>query len=126
MLPRPMTMLHDAAPALMLAKIFGAVAGSLVSLAYILPRNRREAALRFTVGTVCGFALGIPAGLKAADALGILDRLTIVEVSLMGSMLASLCAWWGLGVLHRMSEWLPFYFETIFQRGKPTQSKKDQ
>ncbi|HEY6633602.1 MAG TPA: DUF6107 family protein, partial [Rhizobiaceae bacterium] len=32
----------------------GAVAGSAVSLAYILPQGRRDAAARFAVGVVCG------------------------------------------------------------------------
>ena len=45
------------------AKGAGAVAGSAISLAYILPQGRREAAVRFAVGVVCGLVFGGTAGL---------------------------------------------------------------
>ncbi len=50
------------------AKGAGAVAGSAISLAYILPQGRREAAVRFAVGVVCGLVFGGTAGLKIAAA----------------------------------------------------------
>jgi hypothetical protein len=40
------------------AKAAGAIAGSAVSLAYMLPRDKSEAAIRFIVGIVCGLAFG--------------------------------------------------------------------
>ena len=38
----------------LIAKTAGAVCGSAISLAYVLPRGRREAALRFATGLVAG------------------------------------------------------------------------
>ena len=84
------------------AKGAGAVAGSAVSLAYILPHGRREAAVRFAVGVVCGLVFGGTAGLKIAVELGIDGLLGPAETMLMGSAAASLCAWWALGAVIRM------------------------
>jgi hypothetical protein len=83
------------------AKGAGAVAGSAISLAYILPRERREAAARFAVGVVCGLVFGGTAGLKIASELGIRDAIGANEIVLMGSAIASLCAWWVLGFARR-------------------------
>ena len=83
------------------AKSAGAVAGSAVSLAYMLPRGRREAALRFAVGVVCGLVFGGTAGLKIADELEISNAIGTYELLLMGSAAASLSAWWALGFLMR-------------------------
>ena len=83
------------------AKGAGAVAGSAISLAYILPRGRREAALRFAVGTVCGLIFGGTVGLKVASELGLSQLLGSHETVLMGSAVASLCAWWALGFVMR-------------------------
>jgi hypothetical protein len=80
-----------------LAKGAGAVAGSAVSLAYILPSGRREAAARFAVGLVCGLVFGGTAGLKIATELGIEKTIGAGEMALMGAALASLFAWWALG-----------------------------
>jgi hypothetical protein len=82
---------------LWLAKAAGAVAGSAVSLAYILPRGRREAAARFAVGLVCGLVFGGTAGLKIATELGIEKTIGTAEMALMGAAAASLFAWWALG-----------------------------
>lgn len=84
-----------------LAKLAGAVAGSAISLAYILPTDRREAAVRFAVGLVCGLVFGGTAGLKIATELGIAQTIGSGETALMGAAAASLCAWWGLGLLKR-------------------------
>jgi hypothetical protein len=89
---------------LWLAKVTGAVAGSAISLAYILPHGRREAAARFAVGVVCGLVFGGTAGLKIASELGIEVLIGPVEMVLMGSAAASLCAWWALGFLMRAFE----------------------
>lgn len=83
------------------AKGAGAVAGSAISLAYILPRGRREAAVRFAVGLVCGVVFGGAAGLKIASELGIEEKLGPGELVLMGSAAASLCAWWAVGFVIR-------------------------
>lgn len=83
------------------AKGAGAVAGSAVSLAYILPSGRREAAARFAVGVVCGLVFGGTAGLKIAIELGIDGAIGPMELALMGSAAASLCAWWVLGFVLR-------------------------
>lgn len=86
---------------LWLAKAAGAIAGSAISLAYLLPKDRREAAIRFAVGVACGLVFGGAAGLKLATELGIAEQLGAIELMLMGSAAASLCAWWGLGLLMR-------------------------
>jgi hypothetical protein len=86
---------------LWMVKGAGAVAGSAVSLAYILPHGRREAATRFAVGVVCGLVFGGTAGLKIARELDIEALFGPVEMMLMGSAAASLCAWWALGFVLR-------------------------
>lgn len=84
------------------AKGAGAVAGSAISLAYILPQGRREAAVRFAVGVVCGLVFGGTAGLKIAVELGVDRLIGTAETMLMGSAVASLCAWWAVGAVIRM------------------------
>lgn len=85
------------------AKTIGAICGSAISIAYLLPRNRREAFLRFFIGIIIGMIFGTSVGLKVADYLGITHRISAIEIALSGSALASLCAWWALGVLARFS-----------------------
>ena len=98
---------------LWLAKAAGALAGSLVSLAYLMPRGRREAFLRLGVGMVTGLVFGGTAGVKLADWLGLLDRVEPVEVALMGAAACSLMSWWGLGALERTME------RTAWREGGP-------
>ena len=86
---------------LWLAKLAGAIAGSAVSLAYLLPASRREAAIRFAVGLTCGLVFGGAAGLKIATELGIDEVIGAAETALMGAAAASLFAWWALGVAIR-------------------------
>jgi Family of unknown function (DUF6107) len=85
------------------AKLGGAVAGSAISLAFMLPVNRREAALRFAVGLVSGVVFGGMAGLKLASELGLEGKVGAPELMLAGSAAASLCAWWALGVLAKIA-----------------------
>ena len=92
--------------ALWVSKIAGAVAGSAISVAYLLPRGRREAASRFMIGTVTGVVFGPPAGLMLAAQVNLGDTLDSGELVLMGSAAASLCAWWALGVLGRFADGL--------------------
>lgn len=87
---------------LWLAKLAGAIAGSAISVAYVLPRGRREAALRFTVGVVSGLIFGGAAGLKIASELDVGSALGAFEIMLMGSAAASLSAWWALGLVMRL------------------------
>lgn len=84
---------------LWLAKGAGAIAGSAISIAYILPASRRDAAIRFAVGVACGLVFGAAVGLKIATELGIDGVLGPFELMLTGSAAASLCAWWALGFL---------------------------
>lgn len=79
------------------AKGGGAVAGSAISLAYMLPRGRREAAARFAVGITSGMVFGGAAGIKVAVLLEIERLLGPLETLVMGSAAASLFAWWLLG-----------------------------
>lgn len=88
---------------LFVAKLIGAIAGSAVSIAYLLPKGRREAALRFAIGITSGLVFGTVVGLKIADEIGISDRITTFEMTLSGAAVASVCAWWGLGVLSRIA-----------------------
>jgi len=101
-------MLEGLTPLIIGAKLIGSIAGSIISLAYILPRGRREAALRLAVGLITGLVFGSTVGLKTAETLGLLKHLSVFEITLIGSTLASLCAWWALGVLHRLHDrWTP-------------------
>ena len=84
------------------AKGTGAVAGSAISLAYILPSGRREAAIRFAVGIACGLVFGGAAGLKIVAELGIAEAIGAGETMLLGSAAASLSAWWALGFVMRV------------------------
>ena len=94
---------------LWVAKGAGAIAGSAISLAYILPHGRREAATRFAVGVVCGLVFGGTAGLKVATELGIANAIGSIDLMMMGSAAASLCAWWALGFIMRafVESWPP-------------------
>lgn len=84
------------------AKGTGAVAGSAISLAYILPKGRREAAIRFAVGIAFGLVFGGAAGLKIVTELGIAEAIGAGETMLLGAAAASLCAWWALGFVMRV------------------------
>jgi hypothetical protein len=88
---------------LLAAKAIGAVAGSAISLAYVLPKGRREAALRFFCGVAAGMVFGTSAGLKLAEYLGISAELGRFEIAMSGAAAASLCAWWALGILARFA-----------------------
>lgn len=84
------------------AKGGGAAAGSALSLVYMLPKSRREAAARFAAGMIAGLVFGATAGLKIANELGVAGSLGEAELALMGSAAASLSAWWALGALSRV------------------------
>ncbi|EEY07713.1 conserved hypothetical protein [Brucella pinnipedialis M163/99/10] len=75
-----------------------------VSLAYMLPHGKREAAIRFAVGIICGMVFGGAAGVKIAETLALGDALGRAELMLMGSAAASLAAWSALGVFRRFAE----------------------
>jgi hypothetical protein len=85
-----------------IAKGSGAIAGSAISLAYMLPRGRREAAIRFAVGVVSGLVFGGAAGVKIAAELGISGMLGDTDMLVTGAAFASLAAWWALGALSRV------------------------
>src|ERR1700712_5227978 len=84
-------------------RAIGAAAGAAVSLIYLLPKSRREAASRFFTGLACGLTFGGPTGLLIAGRLAPTAILPPSETMLSGSAAASLCAWWGLGVLSRLA-----------------------
>lgn len=86
------------------ARGIGSAAGAAVSLVYMLPKGRREAASRFATGLACGLIFGGPTGLWLGDALGIAARLSQIEMLLAGSAAASLGAWWALGAIARIAE----------------------
>jgi hypothetical protein len=84
-------------------RVLGASAGAAVSLVYLVPKSRREAASRFFTGLACGTIFGTPTGIWIAEQLALADRLSVSEVILSGSAASSLCAWWGLGILSRIA-----------------------
>ncbi|OHV75705.1 DUF6107 family protein [Rhizobium sp. LCM 4573] len=94
----------DALSGIWAAKALGATAGAGISLIYLLPKSRREAASRFMTGMSCGLIFGGPTGLWLAERLGIADALSGTEVMLTGAAAASLSAWWVLGALARVAE----------------------
>ena len=87
-------------------KLAGAIAGSAISVAYLLPTGPREAAVRFLAGVVTGLVFGGPAGLMLATHLDLDTRLSATELTVIGSAAASLCAWGALGVLSRFADGL--------------------
>ena len=87
-----------------LAKPAGAFAGAAISLAWLLPKSRREAALRFLGSVTAGLVFGGTAGLAAAQRLGIAAMLSPQEMLLAGSALASLSIWWAIGLAVRFGE----------------------
>jgi Family of unknown function (DUF6107) len=86
------------------ARMIGACVGASVSLVYLLPKNRREAATRFFTGLACGLVFGGPTGVWLANRLSLGNALASPEIMLTGSAAASLLAWWALGALARISE----------------------
>jgi len=81
------------------SKAVGAVAGSAISIAYILPRGRREAAIRFMTGVTGGMMFGTTIGAHVSERLGVTDVLDPSEIVLMGSGLASVFFWWAIGFI---------------------------
>lgn len=86
------------------ARLIGAVAGSAISLVYLLPRGNREAATRFLTGVACGLIFGGPVGLWLVRKLDVAASLSPQETMLAGAAAASLSAWWALGVLARLAQ----------------------
>ncbi|OIS93865.1 DUF6107 family protein [Brucella cytisi] len=86
------------------AKMAGAMAGSFMSLAYMLPRGKREAAIRFAVGVICGIVFGGAAGVKISEVLALGGLLGREELMAIGSAVASLAAWSALGIFQHLSE----------------------
>lgn len=80
----------------------GAAAGSALSLIYMLPATRREAAARFLAGVIAGLVFGSTVGLAIAGRLGVADRLGTADMVLMGSAATSVAAWWALGAVARI------------------------
>ncbi|MFP5075736.1 DUF6107 family protein [Rhizobium sp. YIM 134829] len=90
-------------PGLWAVRGLGAVAGAAVSLIYMLPKGRQEAASRFVTGLLCGLVFGGPTGLLLAAQLGLEGQISRSELLLGGSAVASLAAWWVLGAAVRMA-----------------------
>ena len=57
-MPLSATPLAEAPLADLLARLAGAVGGAAISVAYVLPRGRREAGLRFFTGVTAGVIFG--------------------------------------------------------------------
>lgn len=102
---------------IVLAKAIGAVAGSMISIAYIMPKGKREAAARFLTGLTAGLVFGLPVGVWVASKTGIIAYLTKLEVAIMGAALASLSIWTALGVALRLSN-------SFLMQGNRTEGKE--
>lgn len=76
------------------ARVCGAVAGAAISLIYLLPHSRREAASRFFTGLAFGLIFAAPTGQWLARQLDLVESLTGPEIIL---------AWWVLGALARLA-----------------------
>jgi Family of unknown function (DUF6107) len=100
----------------------GALAGSSVSLVYLLPKRRREAVSRLLVGILFGLVFGPATGEKIASAFALDVPLDRIEVLLMGASAASFASWWALGVIVRALD------RTLTGSPRPPQSSngKDQ
>ncbi|THF52561.1 DUF6107 family protein [Allorhizobium terrae] len=85
------------------ARLCGAVAGAAISLIYLLPHSRREAASRFFTGLAFGLIFAAPTGQWLARQLDVVERLSGAEIILAGATMASLMAWWVLGALARLA-----------------------
>ena len=94
----------DPDPAMLAARIAGAIAGALVTLAYMMPKSAREATARGFAGIASGLVFGGPAGVALAQRLGVTAVLSPAETLLMGSAAASMTAWWVLGALARIAD----------------------
>lgn len=90
-----------AAMSVFAAKIIGAVIGSAISIAYVFPQGRRDAAIRFFTGVAGGLVFGTTVGVKLSHDFGIAGVLSEAETVLMGSSVASLAIWWVVGFLLR-------------------------
>ena len=90
----------DPDPAMLAARMTGAIAGALVSLVYMMPKGAREA----IAGVVSGLVFGAPAGVALAHWMGVTGLLSAPETLLMGSASASMTAWWVLGALARIAD----------------------
>ncbi|MBN9029007.1 MAG: hypothetical protein BGO05_21210 [Rhizobiales bacterium 63-7] len=90
-------------PGLWAARAAGASAGAAVSLIYLLPQSRREAAGRFFTGLTCGLIFGAPTGAWLIDRMQLAGQMSPFETLLAGSAAASLGAWWALGILARIA-----------------------
>ncbi|MEM1376192.1 MAG: DUF6107 family protein [Pseudomonadota bacterium] len=100
--------MHDSTSAalyIFAAKLGGAVIGSAISIAYVFPQGRREAALRFFTGVAGGLVFGTTVGVTLAHDLGIDGVMSDGEVTLMGSAVASLAIWWVMGLLLRLADY---------------------
>ena len=82
----------------------GALAGSSVSLVYLVPQGRREAVSRFIVGLITGLVFGAATGDKIIELVGLPEGTARIEALLMGATAASFASWWALGLLVRLME----------------------
>ena len=86
---------------LWLFRVIGALAGSAISLAYFLPRRKRDAFMRLVVGFVSGLVFGRPVGLALSRWFDVHDDIPSLEINLIGAAVVSLTAWWVLGMVKR-------------------------
>lgn len=83
------------------ARGIGAVAGSSISLVYLVPKQRREAMSRLIVGVVIGIVFGAATGEKLVQIFDLTGHVSRTEILLMGASTASFVSWWVLGLVSR-------------------------
>lgn len=80
---------------LFLVKLFGGIAGSIISLSVLIPKTRRETCARAATGILSSVLLTTP----LSDAVGWGDQ--GVEYLLAASGLTAFCAWFLFGIVAR-------------------------
>jgi len=83
---------------LFLVKLFGGIAGSIISLSVLVPATRRETFARMATGVSSSLILTKP----LSDAIGWGDR--GVEYLLAASGLIAFCAWFLFGLAARTAD----------------------
>lgn len=83
-------------------RVFGASAGAVLSLVYLVPSHWQEAVARFAIGIICGLIFGPAVGIFIANQLDL--GMQPSELQLAGACTASFGSWWALGLLTRQMQ----------------------
>lgn len=76
-----------------IARIAGSIAGTIVSLAFIPPRNKTEFACRASASAIVGYVFGV----YAIPYLQTIRELPTSDATLAATCFVAFAAWWILG-----------------------------